>query len=424
LLNPYGVRALTFPLTLLTRMERENVFARRIGEFESVLGQIGSEQLGFSLVPLGCTVLWLVLAAASAPALWRGRRWACLLLLLAFVPPALAMVRNVPLLVVATLPGLAWGLSPVRAPERPGSPAARGLRWRAAATWVVSALALTLAARTLTDAYYVGARRLERFGAGWSRIRLPVDALDWVARAGLPGRPLNHLNFGGYLMWRTGQPVFIDGRLEVIGERFYEEYRRVLDSRAAREEAASRYDIGWIVFPYRVEPGLLAALSRDEGWRLAYVDAVAAIFVRANAVGELQVAPGARDVLGGVAPRIDPGALPGLGRAGPPARSWLAGLARRQVYPLEAFNRGVLHAQRGEPEPALGWFAAAIRDSDGRYAEIYARLGSALVALGRLDQARSAYDRALSGAAPWRFAHRRLLRQRLAEIDARLPAGG
>ena len=37
LVNPYGWRALTFPLSLLTRMRGENIFSRNIGEFASPL---------------------------------------------------------------------------------------------------------------------------------------------------------------------------------------------------------------------------------------------------------------------------------------------------------------------------------------------------------------------------------------------------
>jgi len=411
LLNPYGVRALLFPFTLLTRMDRGNVFARRIGEFESLFGQLRSEQLGFYLVPLACAVCWLLLAVASAPRLWRQRRGRCLLLGAVFLLPALAMVRNVPLLVVATLPGLAWGLAPapVTAARRPRVWAAAGL----------AGLALLLSVRTVTDAYYVGARRFERFGVDWNRIALPVDALDWAAGAGLPGRPLNHLNFGGYLMWRSGRPVFVDGRLEVIGERFYAEYRLALDAPAAREQAVARHGLGWIVFPHRVEPGLFAALSGDGRWRLGYVDAVAAIFVRADAGWEHEIAPGAWELLAGDAPAPELERLPGP-RDRRPVAAWLAGLYRRQVYPVAPYHRGLLHAARGEPGPALAWFAAAIRDSGGRYAELDARLGSALAALGRTEEARAAYHRALAGAAPWRFAHRRMLRQRLAQLDASL----
>jgi len=111
LINPYGWRALAFPLTLATRMNEANVFARNIGEFFSPLDYLRSDQLMFYLVPVACFFILAVFTALSVLSLWRQKRFAGVLLCLAFLPLALIMVRNVPALAVACLPGAVWGLS-------------------------------------------------------------------------------------------------------------------------------------------------------------------------------------------------------------------------------------------------------------------------------------------------------------------------
>ena len=233
---------------------------------------------------------------------------------------------------------------------------------------------------------------------------------------------MNHLNFGAWLMWALPDPVFIDGRLEVMGETFYEEYRRALDSPAGLEAAVRRHGIGWIVFPYRLTPDLLGGLSRHRGWRLVYVDALAAIFVRGGAETEAFVHESVRRVERPPDPAVEITSLPGLGGVERPGRvtGWFSGLVRRQKYPTEAFNRGVFHFYRAAPVQAAAAFAEAIRESGGRYYEIYNNLGSALFATGRLAEARACYRIYLDGLPFYRREPRLRTLDRLADIEVKL----
>jgi tetratricopeptide (TPR) repeat protein len=425
LVNPYGWRALAFPLTLLTRMRGENVFSRNIGEFASPLAYVRSEQLMFYLAPIVCFFVFALLVLLSLRSLLRQKRFWCVLLAAAFLPLSLIMFRNIPLLTVACLPGAVWGLSFGRvldAIKLRGRPR----RWvRHAFLGSLVVLVVVLGWRVCTDAYYVSARRLERFGLGWNALVLPIDAADYVRRVALPGRMLNHLNFGATLMWSLDEPVFIDGRLEVMGEEFYQEYRQALDSRAGLQAAVERHAIDWIIFPYRLRPHLLTGLARDPDWRLVYADHLAAIFVaRGPGVARL-VDETVRDVERPRGPVVDVAALPGLGRVprSTPLDRWLAGLIRRQQYPTESFNRGVLHAYLGQHARAAGEFAKAIRESGGDYYETYNNLGSALFAMGRLEDARACYRIYLEDLPLYRRERRRQTLDRVAEIAKKLERG-
>src|SRR5262249_48296723 len=131
----------------------------------------------------------------------------------------------------------------------------------------------------------------DRFGFQWSAERLPIDAARYSDRVGLHEPMLNDFNFGGYLMWARPDPVFIDGRVEVFGEAFLRSYMQTLSRPEALEAAVERYRLGWIILSYVGNRDLLARLSRDPHWRLAYWDHVAVIFVRSEPGSERYVDP-------------------------------------------------------------------------------------------------------------------------------------
>ena len=416
IVNPYGWRGLLFPFTLATRLNAGNAFAQSIGEFVSPFDITVTDQFPFvpwaPLAGFWCFAALSALGVARAPA---GRRLHAWLLWLPFMVLAAKMMRNLPLLVVATLPLAAAGLTFAgraaagrvaadraearrRGRARAGAgeggrraPGRIGLRVRRAALALSMVASIVIGLRVVTGAYYIATRRPERFGLAWNRIALPVDAARFAVDAGLGGPVLNHLNFGGYLMWALPVPVFIDGRLEVVGEEFYEAYRTALASPERLEPLAARYGVRWMIVPYAINARLLGQVSRDARWRLVHFDHLAAIFVRAgDAAGAPALPDPAADAPG--AP-VELTTLPGLGPTARPgaARRWLDGLLHRQVFPTEAYNRGLFHLFRNDLPRAAAAFAAATADSGGRYYETYNNLGAVLHRQGRADEARACY---------------------------------
>jgi tetratricopeptide (TPR) repeat protein len=194
----------------------------------------------------------------------------------------------------------------------------------------------------------------------------------------------------------------------VVGEAFYSYYQRVLTSEADLEACVAKYGIEWIVFPYATNPKLLARLSKDPRWRLAYVDAVAAIFVREGPRASALIDPALS--VPGPAFSPAPDALPGLGgapRRGALAR-WIDGLLHRQRFPWENFYRGLFHYYRGEMDPAQARFAAGIMEAGGSYYELYNNLGSVLYQKRRLKEAGDCYRVVLRDDPGNRLAAERL----------------
>jgi hypothetical protein len=111
----------------------------------------------------------------------------------------------------------------------------------------------------------------------------PADAIAAARRLGLAGPVLNSESFGGYLAF-AGVPDFIDGRIEMFGNRFLAD-----DVAAESGDAAmlarllAEYRIGWTLLA--PQAGAVTVLDRLPGWRRVYADRFAVIHARTGAAG-------------------------------------------------------------------------------------------------------------------------------------------
>ena len=138
-----------------------------------------------------------------------------------------------------------------------------------------SALALSLA---LATTFAVG---LIRFGAiAPPGSTTPSGALAYVREANLKGHVFNHYGFGGFLI-SAGVPTFIDGRGELYGGEFIKRYVEAANLRGedgSFEALLERWHIDWTLLMKDTPANKL--LARLPGWRQAYSDDQATIFVR------------------------------------------------------------------------------------------------------------------------------------------------
>lgn len=394
-INPYGAKGLLAPLELLSRFDQSNIFAQSIGEFISPFTMRTTPQMPFfPHWPIYCFRILAVLSVLSWIPLWRMRRYRDIALSALFLLLSANMLRNMPLFVVAVLPGLA---SAYRLHERLTTRGNCGRILEGGGLAICSLLAIALALRVIHNAYYIDDRRAQRFGLGWSRLEQPVDAANFMKLANLPGSLFNHLNFGHYLTGAGCGPVFIDGRLELIGEAFYKEYLGILNDPGKFASAVAKYGFHSVVLPHAIAPTLLTYLLNSTSWRLAYVDHLAAIFVKNSPDAAKFVDPKLTAILS-EHPSAPPfNQLPGLG--GRPRRSglshWLHGTLHALDYPREEYSRALFHFIRGDLPTAERLFARVIDRTDGAYYELYLNLGSVLWRQNRRDEARACYRIAL-----------------------------
>ncbi len=198
-----------------------------------------------------------------------------LLLLLGLCHMALAHVRHAELLGLVGPLAVAASLGPqiaARVRSAPLSALGRGVARLAAPAGLP---AMVLAA---TIAVAISLPVLLRPVARTDDAVTPAAAVAAAARMGLHGPVFNSEGFGGYLVF-SGIPTFIDGRVELYGNRFLGRYLEAEEG-SARTLAAllDQYGVTWTILA--PQQGAVHCLDRLPGWRRAYSDDRAVIHMR------------------------------------------------------------------------------------------------------------------------------------------------
>lgn len=119
-----------------------------------------------------------------------------------------------------------------------------------------------------------------RDNAEAQRHAFPVDAVDFMLEQRTTGNLYNLYHWGGYLIWRLypEQKVFIDGRADVYGDAFIDEYLRVYQLRENWQEPLDRYNVSLVL----IDEGssLSTVLNESQDWERRYAGKGAVIFVR------------------------------------------------------------------------------------------------------------------------------------------------
>jgi hypothetical protein len=97
-----------------------------------------------------------------------------------------------------------------------------------------------------------------------------------------PHQGFNFDNWGGYINYKTGIPVFIDDRSDFYGEPFYFDYGIVSQTLPGWPDVLKKYRINWILFPN--DSRLVQALTASPQWHLAARDDASSLFVRVSPV--------------------------------------------------------------------------------------------------------------------------------------------
>ncbi len=115
---------------------------------------------------------------------------------------------------------------------------------------------------------------------GQVRKTSPVAAVDYIRRQNLPGPMLNEYVFGGYLIWALPEhKVFIDGRADVYDwAGIFPQFARWSTLAEDPRLLLDRYGIRFCLL--RRGNALSVVLPYLPGWRKAYSDDVAEVFVR------------------------------------------------------------------------------------------------------------------------------------------------
>ena len=407
LLNPYGIEGAIFPFQLTQTMGNP-IFNRTIAELTPIPEFI--RRHGLSSLPLkihlvvlalgGLSFLipiaWRLFAPEAPPkakprakpedgageskpkspkkrkpadpdATWRLRPFR-ILLYLAFGALGLQATRNSHQFSAVVGAVTAWNFAEWAAAIRRRSAKASE---KDRPTWGVAPRVLAFGAIAgafafvASGAFYALAGEGRTIGLGEEPLWYPHEAAKFAGRAGMPRRMLGyHIGYPALYEYYHGpdRKVFADPRLEVIGPELYEQYielgKAIAERRTGWEQRLRELGNPAILMDNAGEPGMGASLLASPGWRLAWFDPVASVFIpegsaRFPAVDFLarHFRPDAADDPGGVkALTASANALWGF--ANILHGSGRVDLARRLV-PL-----GMDHARRvlrADPGSATGW---------------------------------------------------------------------
>jgi hypothetical protein len=416
--NPFGWQALVQPLQYFTVWRHEPVY-QSIGELLPIFWDVHIRD---------ALPLWLAVVVLGALRRWRARGFdaAQAALLLVCLPQALTTQRFLGYAALTLAPfasrDVADALSRVRWPAALHGPARRaGLAALASVVLVIP---------TLTQP-------VSGFGFGWVRTLYPERASDWIAEHGVRGRSFNVFSFGGYLLYRfypdPGRLPFMDIHQAGTKEIRYL-YAWALQDSTAWRELDRRYRFDWVLLPPTLasNPDLADFLDADRTWALVFADDAASLWLRRDgSCAALAEAQAYHHLPGGTAGIGPLGALafrdstlrrpigdeiaraisssPYNARAQAfagnlallegrwaDARDHFSEAVRQQ--PLEGVLRerlGLAKLHAGDAAGALAAFEEERRVRT-KWPEAELRMGQALAALGRRDEARRAYERSLA----------------------------
>ena len=278
LVNPYGWHLHEHIYCYLTN----RFLIDHIDEFQSP---------NFHGIAQRCFLILMLIAVASLIVNGRKLRASEVLMVLFAVYAGLYASRNIPVSSIL----LAWIIGPIipsnafsRFTERMGSVDSRlrGHLWPIIAT--VGAFVITLNGGQVGMAQVINAH--------FDKERMPVQAANFLERAGVKSPVLSPDYWGGYLIYRGYEvdrvypryQVVIDDRHDFYGEPFLRSYLTMLHVEPGWEDFLKRSEC--VVLPKKA--ALTAMLNRSSEWKAIYSDDVATVFVHSIVAPDAQKVPG------------------------------------------------------------------------------------------------------------------------------------
>jgi hypothetical protein len=268
LLNPHGARMYLYPLETL----RSHAMMKYIEEWLSP----NFQELMFQPLLLMIFATFSVLALSS-----KRLRLLDLVLLLATTAGALRSARNIPFFVLVAMPLLVehswnwltahcWGQWLTK-PEKREVGSQVILK---TALNLVLLVALPLSVAALRVHHSVAKQPLAEAKV------FPVAAAEFI-RAQRPPQPIfNDYGWGGYLIWKLypDYRVYIDGRADVYGDAFMEEFLSAQAGQTGWRGPLDKYGIRTVLI--KPDLALASLLRQDAAWQNVFEDQQAIIFVR------------------------------------------------------------------------------------------------------------------------------------------------
>jgi tetratricopeptide (TPR) repeat protein len=268
-INPYFAKGFTFPLELFTRFDSNNIFNQYIKEFKSTFEIDLFVVKNFLFVIFICVTVILFLFTI------KKRKLHEFILLIGFTYLALISIRNIPLFIIVALPIAGSSIESIKEKLK------FIIKWRPHIYYGLIIFSIGIIFRLFTNSFYISNNSPYKTGFGIDEQQQPVSVSEFLNYHHLRGKIINSLGIGGWLSWSTSQPVFMDGRLEVIKENIYKE---VVESWSGNglSKLISKYKPELIVYNYAKYHTWTDQLAVMPDWKLVYMDGSDAVFAQNN----------------------------------------------------------------------------------------------------------------------------------------------
>lgn len=398
LINPYFIKGVIFPFYLFTRLQGSNIFKAAITELTSPWSA-----KALANMPRAPLFIYYAFSALGLLALvfpWRKRKLHEFLILPAFFYISYTAVRNVPIFIIAALPVISSSLGHMI--ERLKLSSFMKTPWQIRSKWIgamiFTVLIILICIRIMTNAFYAG-RRGGNFGIGIDKKMHPVTAAEFLNANNLKARFINDLNRGSWLIWATKQPVFIDGRLEVMQEDFFQEYQKSFQ-RNGLPELIYKYRPSLLIFDYSYPEAMIwdIYLQQMPEWRKIYWDETTVIYAHSDYRPDLDTV----DFMAAVSKMgIDTTiSSDHIWRSlqnpeQPRFTIWLRGFYQHKYFPAELGKMAYYASVNLEFRASELLYYEYIKKSDQNHYAAYLGLGTIYMLTERLDRALYCFESAL-----------------------------
>ena len=270
-INPYFSEGVLFPFYLFTRLQKGNIFQLNILELQSPWGMTDILQtelyIYYSVSVLAFLLLFITL---------NHRKFHEFALMSAFFYLSFSAFRNIPLFMIYAFFIISISVSDLIREKNIFSKGNSVTKFSKVLSIIIITVSILTGLRVITDAYYIPYGSEIKFGTGVDKLALPDKASDFINENTPDGKIFNNLESGGWLEWKTGRKVYIDGRLEVIREDFYKEYLSTINNAALNSEL-KKYTPGLIVNSI-LNFNWTNQLSQIREYSLSYWDGISAVY--------------------------------------------------------------------------------------------------------------------------------------------------
>lgn len=291
LINPYGFKALLFPLTLFGEIQSSHVFAGAttgIAELQPPFS-LSLYYLAGRFVLFQPPLYWhlyTLLIVIGLIGAWKKTRLPDLILWAMFTYVFSMAHKNFGYFVMATFPLATVGIDRAivwararRAAE--SSAAADGPRLL---LWIPIASVIVLVPLVFSGRLYKLGWNDVPMRAGFNSRFLPVEASEFLDSHRIEGKVLTTFAYGSYVHWATRLPVSIYGIEEVFGPEFYQEYLASLTPQGL-PAFISKWNPTIAVVSIVEAPYWIYYLSANADWRLVQFNENAAVFLHKSVAG-------------------------------------------------------------------------------------------------------------------------------------------